>query len=373
MKTVLLFPPESAQLDSSKILGLSYVERVRFSLSKAGFETVIPFVNAKETLTSQEEFLVFFSRVLLTDESAKKLKTISLEPESVLFFDGVESFFLVRSKRLQTFLQESKVAISFFQLRSLLQNRLKVMYQPFPRKDWIRFSQESDLPFVEGWLLRHLIKENEGFMSRHLERKISLAITRRLVNTRITPNVMTLVSAACGLLGASFFLPASSGWAVAGSLLFWLHSVLDGCDGELARLKFLESKLGGLLDFWSDNAVHCAVFAAIAYGLSRREGGDAPFILGVMAVSGTLLSAGFVYWNNLRKKNVDGPFFTSVLEGTKNREKNPLEKVTDFLARRDFIYLVILLSLLGKVEWFLWLGAVGAPFYFFILLVLAIV
>jgi hypothetical protein len=38
--------------------------------------------------------------------------------------------------------------------------------------------------------------------------------------------------------------------------------------------------------------------------------------------------------------------------------------MADQLARRNFIYLVVALALLGKVNWFLWMGAVGAPLYF---------
>src|SRR2546426_3192414 len=36
------------------------------------------------------------------------------------------------------------------------------------------------------------------------------------------------------------------------------HSILDGCDGELARLKFQHSRWGAVLDFWCDNVVHVA-------------------------------------------------------------------------------------------------------------------
>jgi len=37
----------------------------------------------------------------------------------------------------------------------------------------------GDVPAAERWLLRSLIKPSEGFMSRHVERRISLAVTRR--------------------------------------------------------------------------------------------------------------------------------------------------------------------------------------------------
>ena len=53
-----------------------------------------------------------------------------------------------------------------------------------------------------------------------------------------------------------------------GSLLFLTHSILDGCDGELARLKFQESPAGARLDFWGDNLVHVAVFGCMAVGWS---------------------------------------------------------------------------------------------------------
>src|SRR2546428_8073142 len=61
----------------------------------------------------------------------------------------------------------------------------------------------GDVRRAEAWLLRGLIKQREGFMSRHFERRISLALTRRLVTTRITPDAMTLVSVGVGLVGGA--------------------------------------------------------------------------------------------------------------------------------------------------------------------------
>ena len=226
-----------------------------------------------------------------------------------------------------------------------------------PPKDWIDVKGEADIPRAERWLLQGLVKDTEGFMSRHLERKISLALTRDLVDTSVTPNQMTLVSVVIGLVGALYFLPEGRAYHVSGALLFWLHSVLDGCDGEIARLKFLESRFGGLLDFLGDNVVHSAVFVCIAYS-SGAPG------LGALAVLGTLASALWVYGFTMRPKKEAGPLFTSVAEDSATG------RFLDFLARRDFIYLVIILSIFGKIHWFLFLGAVGAPVYFLILVIL---
>ena len=40
----------------------------------------------------------------------------------------------------------------------------------------------------------------------------------------------------------------------------------------------------------------------------------------------------------------------------------------DSASRRDFIYLVILLALFGRSNWFLVMAGIGAPIYFFLVL-----
>ncbi len=229
----------------------------------------------------------------------------------------------------------------------------------------VEVRSEADRGRAEHWLLYGLIKDTEGFMSRHFERKVSLAISRLLAGTSITPNAMTLISVAVGLLGAPFFLSERASMQTIGALLFLLHSILDGCDGELARLKFQESRFGGVLDFWGDNVVHSAVFASIGVGWSRAIGQDWPLALAALAVAGTMASAGFVYWKTMRHPK-EGPLFTSVAEGD-----SAASRVADALSRRDFIYLVLALSLFGKASWFLLLAAAGAPIFFLVLVALA--
>ncbi len=217
---------------------------------------------------------------------------------------------------------------------------------------------------AERNLFRSLIKDTEGFMSRHFERRISLALSRRLVNTSITPNQMTLISLTVGLLGALLMVPDVLAVQVAGALLFLGHSILDGCDGEIARIKFQESRFGGLLDFWGDNVVHCAVFFCIGLSWSDRITSQVPLVLSASAVLGTIGSAGLVYWRTMRRKSGDGPLFTSVQT---TAAPGRLGRVADALTRRDFIYLVVILALWGKLEWFLILSALGSPAFFLIL------
>jgi phosphatidylglycerophosphate synthase len=207
---------------------------------------------------------------------------------------------------------------------------------------------------AERWLLENLVKPNEGFMSRHFERRISLALTRRLCRTRITPNTMTLVSVGIGLAGAPFFLAAAPARQFIGALLFLIHSILDGCDGELARLKFLESRFGAALDVCGDNFVHTAVFLCMAIGWSLDSGSWGPLYLGGIAVASTLSVAAIVHRRGMRASTGDRP-------------PSALSRLADAAVYRDFIYLILLLAAAGKARWFLVLTAVGAPIFLLLL------
>ena len=212
----------------------------------------------------------------------------------------------------------------------------------------------AQLPAAERWLLRGLIRPNEGFMSRHFERRVSLALTRRLCTTEITPNAMTLVSVAVGLVGAPFFLSASPGLQLAGALLFLLHSILDGCDGELARLKFLESRSGAMLDVIGDNLVHEVVFTCMAIGWSVASGSRWPLFLGGVAVVSTLVVAVVVHGRGMRASIEGGP-------------NSAVSRVADVMVYRDFIYLIVLLAAVGRAWWFLAITALGAPIFLLLL------
>ena len=231
----------------------------------------------------------------------------------------------------------------------------------------LRIVTDEDLETARKRLLSVLVKQTDGFMSRHFARPISIAISRHLAPLGVTPNQMTMVSALIGLLAAPFFLSSSPAVQIIGGLLFVAHSVLDGCDGELARLTYRESRLGGLLDFWGDNIVHVAVFGCMAIGWHLAEAADWPLYLGAAAVLGTAGSAATVYWLTLRKKSGAGPVYTSVSEGP----SVGLTKLLDELSRRDFIYLVLVLSAFGKANWFLALTAVGAPVFLVLVLLAA--
>lgn len=341
--TVLVLAPEPGAISpATPLLGLPIARRTALAASRAGF-----------------------TRVVFEDTPACDLRSILAGTGAEISIPGSDSE--VASGVSPTLVLPAAALLLPSALRSLVSvsdSGGGLTAERAPSLFFLRSS--ADLPAAQRWLLQSLVKDEEGFMSRHVERRISLAISRRLCRTPITPNAVTLVSVGIGLAGAVCFLSPRPGAEFAGSLLFLLHSILDGCDGELARLKFQESRFGGVLDFWGDNVVHSAVFAAIAIGWCASVGAAWPLAAGAAAVAGTLCSAAFVYRRSMEGKEARAAQFTSV----SRRPATRLSRIADTLARRDFIYLIVLLSAFGKAHWFLVLAAIGAPLFFLALVVI---
>ena len=126
---------------------------------------------------------------------------------------------------------------------------------------------------AERHLLESLKKPVDGFVSRHLNRKISLFISRFLVRTGVRPNAVTVAIMAFGALSGVFAAIGSPWWAlVIAGLLFQTQSVLDGCDGEIARLTYRFSYTGPWLDTIGDDLTNYLFCLGLAVGGARVHG-----------------------------------------------------------------------------------------------------
>jgi phosphatidylglycerophosphate synthase len=214
-------------------------------------------------------------------------------------------------------------------------------------------------------------KDTDGFMARHFDRKISGAITAVLLKTPITPNQMTVAVTVLGVFAGGCMAQPGQSAKITGSLLFLLTSILDGCDGEIARAKKLQSKLGAWLDLWGDNVVHVAVFYGLGVGLYRDTWLETYRTLGLVAAIGTIVSASIASYQTYRKSKTAS--FTSVVGDAsmvRSLWQARLVRWSDALARRDFIYGVVVLALIGHLEWFLWACSIGVVVYSLVLLAL---
>ena len=125
---------------------------------------------------------------------------------------------------------------------------------------------------AEVRLFRSLIKPTDGFISRALNRPISLRLTRLLINTSFTPNQMTISAGVIGVAGIVLVAVGGVACLVPGAALLQVQSILDGCDGEISRLKYIRSRLGEWLDQVLDDVVNVGFFAATGWAL--HQGGS---------------------------------------------------------------------------------------------------
>ncbi len=371
---MLLIPAiHREDLLATRVAGLTLAERLYHHGRKAGMDRIlitvaedselwsIPILksclapNYSDTHCANIDRCIVCKPGILPDiECLKWLSQVEIKQDELLEFQGL---FIFKPSGQGFELQRAFEHDGYSSLLEFLRTHLLEKTNACENGRIFDLTIDANVARVEKILFRSLIKSTEGFMSRHVERRISLAISRRLVNTPTTPNQITLLSILIGLAGAWCISLGTGLLQVTGALLFLLHSIVDGCDGEIARIKFMESRLGGILDFWGDNIVHAAIFTAIGVAWHNRTGSILPIMLSGVAVAGTFLSALLIYLSTMRKKaSEEGPLYTSVASSPSNAR---IVKVADFLSRRDFIYLVVILAFYRHLDWFLVASAIG--------------
>ena len=113
-------------------------------------------------------------------------------------------------------------------------------------------------------------RANDGFYSVFFLRKISKLFTWLAVRLKLTPNQVTLISFAIGLLSAYEFSKGSFWTIFTGAVLLQLSIIIDCVDGELARYTRQFSQLGAWLDAITDRIKEYLVFYALAYGAAKQ-------------------------------------------------------------------------------------------------------
>jgi len=145
-------------------------------------------------------------------------------------------------------------------------------------------------------LLTQAVKTDEdGFIAKWLNRRLSLRISARLlahpVTARLRPTAISLVSFLIVFLGALLFVPKGYAASLFAGILIQLGSVLDGCDGEVARLTFRSSRFGAWLDTLLDRYGDAAVAVGITWGFWRAHPSPWVWLGGVVALTGFLLTS----------------------------------------------------------------------------------
>lgn len=226
--------------------------------------------------------------------------------------------------------------------------------QPAEAPGWVSVCDDAGALRAERALFAQLPKDTDGYLAR-FDRRWSMAITSMLLPLPVTPNHITTASLALGLLGAWWLASGSYALTLTGALLLWFCCLLDGCDGEVARLKLLCSPSGAAYDLAADHVAHLATFIAIPLGVHRMRPTATLALPGTLLVTGFLASMLAVWYLVLRKPE---------------SERGPYALFIERVASRDYVYLIVLLAAIGRLDWFLYAAGLGSHLFWLALLML---
>jgi phosphatidylglycerophosphate synthase len=199
---------------------------------------------------------------------------------------------------------------------------------------------------AEDALFESLARDITNPFARYVDRVMSGVISRWLAPYPVTPNQITIFSMALGIFGALLLLRPTYGFGLLGSALFLASTILDGCDGEVARLKFQESAVGAKLDVVGDNVVHAVLFPCVALHAYFAEPNGPYLLLGAIALGGVIVTWASVYW--------------VIVRGDPSPRARALFTL---FGNREFAYLLFFLALIGEIGWFVWGMAIGLWVY----------
>ena len=188
-------------------------------------------------------------------------------------------------------------------------------------------------------------KSVDGIVSRHLNRHVSLFISRRIVNVPITPNQVSVITLALGMAAAWFVAQGGYKQVLLGAFLLQWNSILDGVDGELARVRHQGSKLGQWVDTLSDDFTNIVFWTSLGFG-ARGIPTFGPYFFwcGVAAAVSNLVVALIYYVELIRIGS--GDFYDISWNIPKDVEQKTLkQKLFVFFAyvlKKDFFILFCL-------------------------------
>lgn len=382
---VVLFPENSAA--DTKIYGLSVLERTLHALERAGAGTVfLPEKEAEKAAAIfqknknwklscrtfsdfKSDFSAIKNSVLLLSEP---LVLDPKVPQGLLEKGQDNSFALVHTSNKIA----SLPGTVFSKIKSLPTGKTDLSSWldehgveweaiDFPGLICSAVRNTSDKKAVKNALIRSLTKPTDGWVSKNLNRPVSTRISRVLAYTSVTPNQFTIITGLVGL-ATGVFAAMGGYWnfLIAGAL-FHLTSVLDGVDGELARLKFKSSPFGQWLDTLVDNLSYVAGLAGIIIGAFRIGATDAVKISAALAVIFVVLALGSLYLYLLRFKS--GGTLLNVKYSFQDGSSwfDRVMQVAAAFGKRDlFALLFFILAIVGQLPMALGYVAIMAFFVF---------
>ena len=158
------------------------------------------------------------------------------------------------------------------------------------QKFWIDVDDDQAFGKAERYLMNLLKgKIHDGPISRLLNRPVSIRCSKILVNFNFTPNQISIFSFLLSLFAAAFFAMGEYRYLAFGGIMAQLASIIDGCDGEVARLKYLSSNYGGWFDAVLDRYADAFLLFGLTWHVYSTNLSSLVVVIGFMAMIGSFM------------------------------------------------------------------------------------
>lgn len=265
IRSILENPPDSRKI----ILGVDYQKEKIFDLDDL----------TKVSITNQR-----VTRI------GKDLKSWSAG-DTGLFYCSNLVFLGLKAARLS-----GKHSLSDGIRQSIHKGRVEAM--DLGLHSWIDVDDDKSFQEAKRRLLDSVSKgKDDGYIASWLNRPLSKRLSVQFVKFPVTPNQMSIFSFVLCLAGAACLAVQDIQWWIIGAICIQGASILDGCDGEIARLKLRKSEQGAWLDTLMDRYGDMAIAIAVVYTRALASS-LSPWIW----ISGMLSASGFILASYITKE-----------------------------------------------------------------------
>lgn len=247
-------------------------------------------LDSKPYLVLQSNLVITPDNIkLLVDEKVTKNSFVILidratEPSLKLDNDKIEGgftesgkavgAFITNGKELQKALNSATPLAQY--VEDVLRSKAKIKHLEIENGYWYHLTESrQSFNTAKDILFSNVGKTATGWISRKINSRFSLPTSRILVKTSLTPNMISVLLNVIGSLSGIFLALKHP---VLGAFFLYVATVLDRCDGEVARVKLMETKTGQWVDTISDQFTVLSFFIGLTIGYYRvSESGMAIF------------------------------------------------------------------------------------------------
>lgn len=218
---------------------------------------------------------------------------------------------------------------------------------------------------AEKFLAESIRLSTNGPVAKYINKRISLPVSLILSRLWISPHAITAFNIVIGLFSGVFVADGHRyGVILFGAVLFQTASIIDGCDGEVAKLTFRCSKFGQYIDSVSDNLSLGSFMTGLIAGYWRHTHSPVAFIIGAIMISTTFIT--FFWMIKYLKQNTNSASLVTFDKQYLQKLSSQPRWLTIFIKygkytlKKDvFSFLFLIFAVFGVLYWWLFIAAFG--------------